>query len=279
MRGFIAYVPVVLIALSCYGCKEEEGIVPDAESTLEQSAGIPDDVTEGNDDRQNNNDSDDSLGPTEIEGYQLYDIEGFSVYVQDLVFQQSEDLAAEAVELVESDLTEVLSFSFSDSATAIFRSTKIFIDWRTTDGAAVYHPNPQWLAANGYIPEKANSIEISNVTNYINWTQQNQPFLMLHELSHAYHFNLASEHHEIIKNAFDIAMNKGLYFDIPYDHGNGSFYDAEKAYATTNEYEFFAELSEAYYGQNDYFPFNLADLERYDRKSSEMIQTIWNLFQ
>jgi hypothetical protein len=47
--------------------------------------------------------------------------------------------------------------------------------------------------------------------------------------------------------------------------------------ALTNEYEYFAELSEAYFWRNDFFPFNRNQLYEYDPMGAEMIRTGWGI--
>ncbi len=43
----------------------------------------------------------------------------------------------------------------------------------------------------------------------------------------------------------------------------------------SNPMEFFAELSEAYFGTNDYFPFTRDDLKAFDPESYRAISTAW----
>lgn len=49
----------------------------------------------------------------------------------------------------------------------------------------------------------------------------------------------------------------------------------EEHYALTDETEFFAEMSEAYFGMNDYFPFNHAELQEAEPKLLELLENIW----
>lgn len=49
----------------------------------------------------------------------------------------------------------------------------------------------------------------------------------------------------------------------------------ERHYALTNEKEYFAELTEAYFGKNDYFPFTRAELVEFDPQGFELIQEAW----
>ena len=46
-------------------------------------------------------------------------------------------------------------------------------------------------------------------------------------------------------------------------------------YALTNEKEFFAEMTEAYFGQNDFYPFNRAELKRDEPELYELLTKIW----
>jgi dipeptidyl-peptidase-4 len=43
----------------------------------------------------------------------------------------------------------------------------------------------------------------------------------------------------------------------------------------TNVDEYFAELTEAYFGRNDFYPFDRADLERHDPAGYKALDDIW----
>ena len=40
--------------------------------------------------------------------------------------------------------------------------------------------------------------------------------------------------------------------------------------------EYFAELTEAYFGQNDWFPHNREELRNYDPRGYKMIEEVWS---
>lgn len=63
-------------------------------------------------------------------------------------------------------LIEISQFNIDSSKLVSLKSVPIFMDWNTTTGAAQYHPSQAWLIANGYIPEKAKCVEISNISNF-----------------------------------------------------------------------------------------------------------------
>ena len=48
-----------------------------------------------------------------------------------------------------------------------------------------------------------------------------------------------------------------------------------KHYGTTNEKEFFAEATEAYFYRNDFYPFVAAELEIYDPLTFSVLEKIW----
>jgi hypothetical protein len=96
--------------------------------------------------------------------------------------------------------------------------------------------------------------------------------LVLHELAHAYHDQVLTFQYTPIAEAFVRATESRDYERVErYDKSN------VRAYAMKNEKEFFAELSEAYFGLNDFFPFNRLDLEKFDPPSAQMIHEAWHL--
>ena len=49
----------------------------------------------------------------------------------------------------------------------------------------------------------------------------------------------------------------------------------DKAYATNNPMEYFAEATEAYFGTNDFYPFVRAELERHDPELFGLLKKLW----
>ena len=45
-----------------------------------------------------------------------------------------------------------------------------------------------------------------------------------------------------------------------------------------SEGEYIAELTEAFFGQNDYFPFDKEDLENYDSVGFKALEMAWEQF-
>lgn len=210
-----------------------------------------------------------------VNGYTTFQMSGFSVLVEDDAFYNHNAMTNTAMTLMENNLSEIVDFCIDPEIRDSLQAVPIFMDWNTTTGAAVYHPSLAWLIQNGYIPEKAQCVEISNITNFVNWTHQNQPYMVLHELAHAYHHRVLNFNDPTITAAYQNAINQNLYTNIQYHNGNNVYTTAASAYGLNDEKEFFSELTEAYFGLNDYYPFDNADLQAYDPIGYNAVNAIW----
>ena len=132
-----------------------------------------------------------------------------------------------------------------------------------------YHPSAAWLSAHGYNPDKARCVEIGKLENFLDW-QKIQPSMTLHEMSHAFHDQRLGFDHMTVKWAFDLAVASHRYESVPYAAGA-----PRKAYALTNVQEYFAELSEAYFERNDFYPFVRSELQTFDPAGFQMIEKMW----
>lgn len=65
---------------------------------------------------------------------------------------------------------------------------------------------------------------------------------------------------------------RGLYGKVRHISGK-----TMKAYAATDEYEYFSELTEAYFGDNNFYPFNRNDLMKYDPAGFALVEKMWNM--
>jgi hypothetical protein len=210
-----------------------------------------------------------------VSGYTNYTLAGFNVLVEDAAITTNEVLTTDAIDLLEIKLIEISQFNIDPIQLDALKAVPIFMDWNTTSEAAQYHPSEEWLISNGYIPEKAMCVEISNISNFINWTNQNQPYMILHELAHAYHHRVLNFNSPTITNAFNNAVSNNLYTNGSYHTGGGSYINQATAYALNNENEYFAEITEAYFGLNDYFPFDNNDLNNYDLVGFNAALFVW----
>ncbi|WP_117885342.1 TlpA family protein disulfide reductase [Aureibaculum luteum] len=209
-----------------------------------------------------------------VNGYTNYNLSGFDVLVEERAFLENLILTNTAIDLLKTKLHEISQFKIDQDKMDALKAVPIFMDWNTTTGGSQYHPSKQWLITNGYIPEKAMCVEISNITNFINWTNKNQPYMVMHELTHAYHHRELNNN-STITNAFNNATSKSLYTNVSYHTGGEDYIIMPIAYALNDEQEYFAEISEAYFGLNDYFPFDRNDLSNYDVLGFNAAISVW----
>lgn len=135
-----------------------------------------------------------------------------------------------------------------------------------------YHPSRAWLSSNGYLPEKANAVELSNAKQFLRTSQRVQPFVLLHELAHAYHDLHLGFGHEGIIGCYKKAKASGSYDSVLHMVGR-----RVSAYAMVDHKEYFAEATEAFFGTNDHYPFVRAELKEHDPEMFEMLREVWGL--
>jgi hypothetical protein len=127
--------------------------------------------------------------------------------------------------------------------------------------------------ANGYDLRWANGIVVYSTTNLMFlselWTRK----AILHEMAHAWHIGHWPEKHPPVLSAWQQAMDRRLYRNV--QDVNGKLIPT--AYATTNQLEYFAELSAAYFVGINHFPFDREGLRRYDPAGAAMVEAVWSL--
>jgi len=135
---------------------------------------------------------------------------------------------------------------------------------------ATYHADADWLSDHGMNPDKVGGIQISAD---IVTSSDDQPGVILHELAHAFEeAQVLGPGRTELKSAYQAARLSGRYESVP-RRGGGK----ERAYALTDVHEYFAELSEAYFSENDFYPFNRDDLEYFDPQGFAVIESLWKV--
>jgi hypothetical protein len=132
-----------------------------------------------------------------------------------------------------------------------------------------YHPDAGWLREHGMNPDKARCVELANARNFNSWTLQ-QPWMVLHELAHGYHHRVLDFDNAEIQACFDAAVTAKLY-DTVLNGGGRKI----RHYALTNAKEYFAEMTEAYFGVNDFYPFVRAELHTVDPRMHDLLKKMW----
>jgi hypothetical protein len=198
-------------------------------------------------------------------------IEGWTVFANKDFLAKHHELANKALDLLRFQLYQVARRL---PATAVDRLRKIAIwveESEPNTPCMAYHPNVVWLREHGVNPDKAHCVEVANARNFLAWTLE-QPWMLLHELAHGYHHRFLKGGFENaeIKAAYDHAMKSKLYDKVLRMNGRD-----EKAYATNNPMEYFAEATEAFFGTNDFYPFVRVELERHDPELFRLLKVLW----
>ena len=213
--------------------------------------------------------------------YDVLNIQGFTVCIEAGLTKTYERLLPE----IRDDLEEIARV-LPTEALRIARTTRIYFNESLCYGkkcdpvrgrGMCHHPSAAWLVAHGNLPSKEGCIECYNVRDYFSWREQ-QPAMLLHELSHHYHFCMGEAADRLVRPAFRHAKASGKYDRVGYC---GSREKNSKHYAMTNMREYFAECSEAYFSserfRNDYEPYTRSELKAFDPNGFEMCERVWAL--
>lgn len=196
-------------------------------------------------------------------------VTGWDVCVETTVLESSRISEAMMAALA-SDLARV-SVEVEPAVLGILQGVRIWVEADADWPGGVYHPSATWLTNNGYPAHWARSVQVGNASNYVAW-RAIQPAIVLHELAHAWHHQQLGYDHPGIRDAYEAAMARGEYTTVAYAGGGYA-----EAYATVDEREYFAELSEAWFWTNDFEPFTRAELEVFDPGGAAVIEDAWHL--
>ena len=200
--------------------------------------------------------------------YQALWVGGFRVCLSQVLEDADPGLRAEVLAALDEDIVRI-AHSLPAHALAYLKRVTIWIEYQQDFPGGVYHPSAQWLRSNGYPEEWAKGIQIGNAANYMSWVEQ-QPAMVLHELAHAWHHQRLGYDDPDIEAAYTAAMDSGIYDEVAYVRGGTA-----EAYAKTNKQEYFAELTEAWFWRNDFYPFERNQLIEHDALGARVIEERW----
>jgi hypothetical protein len=199
-------------------------------------------------------------------------LEGWTIRVDDrLIKGPDEELGTRALRFLEGKLFDIKAVVPADKLKKL-QEVVIVLDLSHGNLRSMqYHPSAGWLKANGYAVDLAKCVHIPRAADLPTKRNINeQPWVILHELAHAYHDQVLGFDEARIKEAYEKFKNSG--------HGDKTLlYNGRrvKHYALTNPMEFFAEMTEAYFGVNDFFPFNRAELKEAEPEIFALLEHIW----
>lgn len=205
--------------------------------------------------------------------YDVQQIEGWKILVNKKFRPAEPEIYQKAMKQLEVQLYNITRV-VPEPALGKIRTIHIWVElFERHHPCMAYHPDASWLAAHDMNPEKAKCVEMANARNFIAWTHE-QPWMVLHELSHGYHdqFLAGGFENVEIRAAYQHAMDEKLY-EAVLRRG----VKLERAYAATNPMEYFAESTEAFFGTNDFYPFVRVELRQHDIQGYEMEKRAWGI--
>lgn len=201
-------------------------------------------------------------------------LEGWTIRVDDRLLGDAPDaaLGQRALKFLEAKLVEI-KIVVPESKVALLQRVPIVLDLECGKlGSMQYHPSAGWLKDNGFPQELAKCVHLPRAVDVVTKRNINeQPWVILHELAHAFHDQQLSFEHPDIKAAQEAFKASG--------RGDAALlYNGKKVkhYGLTNQMEFFAEMTEAYFGVNDFYPFNRAELMESEPEIYALLHKIWS---
>lgn len=201
-------------------------------------------------------------------------LEGWTLRVDDRLLGEAPEaaLGARALKFLEAKLVEIKAV-VPPGKLALLQKVTIVVDLHCGKLKSMqYHPGAGWLKENGYPEDLVQCVHIPRAADVVTKRNINeQPWVILHELAHAFHDQQLGFDHPEIKAAQEAYKASG--------HGDATLlYNGKKVkhYALTNPMEFFAEMTEAYFGSNDFYPFNRAELMDAEPEIFRLLEEIWS---
>ena len=206
------------------------------------------------------------------EAHTTLNVEGWSIRVDDRLLKgEKSEIGSRALKLLGSRLVAI-SAVVPEKSLKKLREVTIELDLNCGELTAMqYHPDAGWLKAHGYSPQLAKCVHIPDVDDFLSPSENlRMPWVVLHELAHAFHDQAIG---------FDdprvIAAWKSFAEDEKSKSVLTSLGGMREHYGRTDEKEFFAEMTESYFGSNDFYPFVTGELKQAEPEIFDLLAEIW----
>ncbi|MCE9530455.1 MAG: hypothetical protein K8T89_04890 [Planctomycetes bacterium] len=209
-----------------------------------------------------------------LPGFKKFIIDGFTVLVRDDVLKEQDNTSykRKPLECLEVELKLISRVMTKQQADTIRNNVQLWVEWdvreqmsngRAGNAYGLYlgtHPRPIIIGKDPVYVSGVRILQMQGVTKR-HQTEEAHDSVFLHEFAHAFHDLVLGYENQAIKDAFRQAMERKLY--------------EKSTYLTTNEKEFFAELTCAYLDSLHQFPHNREELKKHDPASFKMLESMW----
>lgn len=204
--------------------------------------------------------------------YTNRNLEGWTIRVDNrLLSGESADLGTRALNLLDARLVAI-TIAVPEKALAKLRAVTIELDldYGKLDSMQ-YHPDAGWLKENGYSEKLAKCFHIPEAEGFLSpFENRRMPWVVLHELAHAYHDQVLGFDEPRVVAAWEKFRDSGKYNSVLTSPG-----EMRQHYGITDQKEFFAEMTESYFGSNDFYPFVAGELKRDEPGIYALMAEIW----
>lgn len=199
-------------------------------------------------------------------------IEGWTVRVDNRLLKGEHAARGErAIKLLQSRLVAI-AFVVPEKSLAKLRTITIELDLNYGELVPMqYHPDAGWLKKNGYSEKLARCVHIPDVADFLEPEGiHGQPWVVLHELAHGFHDQAIGFDEPRVTAAWKKFRASGKYKSVLHVTGN-----MREHYGLTDQKEFFSEMTESYFGSNDFYPFVAGELKQAEPEVFALLEEIW----
>lgn len=202
----------------------------------------------------------------------------WKILVERSLTQQDSKLASAAQQKLAQSLDEIFAVLPRGPARQL-ESVTFYLMWGDKSPDGGHRSGMRYVGKGGaknrplWDPAWKHAIVIYSAHNLLYLDEIWSKKALMHELAHAWHLMNWPARHPPILDAYNAAKAAGLYLRVK-DH-KGKLID--KAYATKNQLEYFAEISAMYFVGGNYYPFERSRLVRYDPVGTRLVVSLWQL--
>jgi hypothetical protein len=199
-------------------------------------------------------------------------IEGWTVRVDErLLHGDGAAVGERALKLLRSRLVAI-TMVVPEKSLAKLRAITIELDLNYGDLRPMqYHPDAGWLKEHGYSEQLAKCVHIPEVEDFLSPEENlRMPWVVLHELAHGFHDQTIGFEEPRVAAAWKKFCDSGKYKSVLTTSGK-----MREHYGLTDPKEFFAEMTECYFGSNDFYPFVTGELKQAEPETFALLADIW----
>jgi hypothetical protein len=145
--------------------------------------------------------------------------------------------------------------------------------WLENDSQVIpymtYHNSEEELKAGNLNPDKLHAVEIGNAQNFYRW-QNLQRFMILNRLACAYYYRFLGNGSGKVETVWKKAVKSGRYDSVLRFDGKHVRHPGLKSPS-----EYFAEMTESYFGANDHYPFLQFETRQHDPETCRLLADLW----